>query len=151
MHRELRPVLENLKQALDAHEVVTLECFQGVRGVVPHLRVEFAGAIGQGQRKIRLARFLLTDVLVMNQERSRDGLVRFDLGHIGRFHRVATAVQREDEVPVPLLLVVRGIGTPRSFLWCLAEATCSLVTVSGFSSAGSIQAVSFPGAAPEST
>ena len=44
--RELRPVLENLEKSLDADEIVAIEGRQDLGRVVPHLRVDLAGAVG---------------------------------------------------------------------------------------------------------
>ena len=47
VQRELRTILEDLQQALDAHEIVTLEGIEHLCGVVPHLGVQLAAAIGE--------------------------------------------------------------------------------------------------------
>ena len=86
VQRELRPILEDLQQAFDAHEIVALEGVEGFRRVVPHLGVQLAAAVGERQGKIGIARFLLAHVLVRNQERALNSLVGLKLAKIGRLH-----------------------------------------------------------------
>ena len=53
----LRPVVEDLHHALDPHEVVAIEGIDHFRHVVPHLGVQFAGAVGQTAAKDTTRRF----------------------------------------------------------------------------------------------
>jgi hypothetical protein len=60
---ELRPVVENLNQPLDLHEIVAVKRADCVLHVVPHLGVHFAGAVSQQQGEVKLAGLLLPDLL----------------------------------------------------------------------------------------
>ena len=60
----------------DLDEIVAFEVVQHLGHVVPHLGVEFAGAVAKKQRKIKLAGLLLPDLFGLNQETGRDDLVR---------------------------------------------------------------------------
>ena len=68
MDRQLRPVVEDLDQALDLDEVVALERVHHFGDVVPHLGVQLAGAVAQLQREIQLAGLLLPNLLGVDQE-----------------------------------------------------------------------------------
>ena len=83
---ELRPVLENLEQAFDLDEIVAVEGVHDLGDVVPHLRVKIAGAVAEQEGKIRLSRFLLTDVLGLHQESRGHQLVRLEVPYVERLH-----------------------------------------------------------------
>ena len=83
---ELRLVLEQLHHALDLEEAIALEGVHHLRDVVPHLGVEVAGAIRQGQRKIGLAGLLLANFFVLDEKHALHELIGFQLGNIRSLH-----------------------------------------------------------------
>ena len=146
-------------------EIVAVEGIEHVGDVVPHLGVEFAGAVAEHQRKVELAALLLPDLLGVDQETGRDHLVRLELVHVGRFHCLAGAAASGLPAVRPerrrrrggrrrasaLCLLVPGIGIKRSFLWRLARGHFFLGGGLRLQLATSFQRVSLPGAAPLST
>src|SRR5262249_14230056 len=59
---------------------------QNLGGVIEHAGIELARAIRQSQMQHRLPALFLADVLIRNEERSVDGLVRLKFAYIGRLH-----------------------------------------------------------------
>jgi hypothetical protein len=82
---ELRAVVVNLNEALDADKVVAVESLHDLGHVVPHLGLDVAGAIAQQQRQVRLARLFLPDFLGVHDECGHGRFVGLDLIKIGLF------------------------------------------------------------------
>src|SRR6185369_3412346 len=59
--------------------------------VVPHLAVQLAGAVAQGERQIGIAGFLLANLLGLNEEVGSDDPVGLNLADIRRFHLAGAA------------------------------------------------------------
>jgi len=52
---ELEAAIELIDQAADLHKIVLLKAAEILADVVPHFRVNVAGAVREGQRQVKLA------------------------------------------------------------------------------------------------
>ena len=89
---ELRAVVVELQKALHLDEIVAVERVHHLGHVVPHFGVDFAGAVGQQKREIRLAGALLPDLFGVNQKCSGGRFVGFQVAYVWRLHCVVTGV-----------------------------------------------------------
>jgi len=89
---ELRAIVVKLQQPFHLDEIVAVERVHHLGHVVPHFGVDFAGAVGQQKREIRLAGALLPDLFGVNQKCSGGRFVGFQVAYVRRLHCVVTGV-----------------------------------------------------------
>jgi hypothetical protein len=83
VHGELKAVLVNLEQPSDTQVIVTFKGMHHLGNVVPHAGFNLACPIAQGERQVRITGLFLPYVLVADQKRGSDNLIRLQFTDVG--------------------------------------------------------------------